>query len=83
MKTNRYFIISNADPNFQKILKLAVGTSETQRQSLCGNFTVIKLPLDDDSEHDLLKDYAEYTHEEILEKLNCASWCEHIKQKTK
>ena len=71
---NRYFIINANDPNKDKILSFCVGEPKTQRYSLDGLKLVVKLCETDKTQHDELRQYLEYTHEQILTLLNSYEW---------
>ena len=71
---NRYYTISDNDPNKAEILTFTVGLPTTQRYSLDGLQLVIKLHYDDHEQHPQLLQYTEYSHAEILPIMNGPDW---------
>lgn len=70
MIKNIYYIVNTDDINIEEILKLSFGEPSTQRYSNDGTKVLIKLPLDDKNDYEILQNYQKHTHLEILDILN-------------
>ena len=75
MIKNLYFIISLPEPALDAILTHCVGKAETQRKSLDGKKTVVKLPVGA-SIPAVLQNKTAYSHSEILEQLSSPEWAQ-------
>ena len=75
---NRYFVINADDTNMTKINEIIVGSPDTQRYSIDNNQIVVKLHENDHQQHDCLQQYAEQSHDEILQSLNSPEWTRPI-----
>ncbi len=74
MAHNRYFVINADDTNMTKINQIIVGRPETQRYSIDKSQIVIKLHENDHQQHDCLQQYAEQSHDEILQTMSSPEW---------
>lgn len=75
--TNRYFILPYPNVN-SGIWDLIIETPETLRTNLAGTFCVVKLPVGDTDNHQLLNGFPEYTRAEILVEMAKDTWSEDI-----
>ena len=73
MILNKYFILNLPEPALNAILTHVVGTVESQRKSLDGKKTVVKLPVGA-SIPAVLQNKTAYTHSEILQQLSSPEW---------
>ncbi len=74
MAHNRYFVINADDTNMTKINQIIVGRPDTQRYSIDKSQIVIKLHENDHQQHDCLQQYAEQSHDEILQTMSSPEW---------
>ncbi len=74
MAHNRYFVIESNDPNMDAIVELVAQTGQPQRQNLAETQTVVKLHEEDHEHHEVLDQYQEYNHKEILIALDNNEW---------
>jgi len=73
MIQNKYFIISLPEPALNAILTHIVGTAESQRKSLDGKRTVVKLPVGA-SIPAVLQNKTAYNHDQILLEMAKPEW---------
>ena len=78
MSHNRYFVINADDTNMTKINEIIVASPDTQRYSLDNNLIVVKLHENDHQQHDCLQQYAEQSHDEILQTMSSPEWTPEI-----
>ena len=71
---NRYFIVSLLDINLQELESIIVSSIDTQRKNNDSSKMLVKLPFGDESNHQILSDSLEYTHEQILIELLKDEW---------
>jgi hypothetical protein len=74
MAHNRYFIIENDDPNKDAIMELVAQTGQKQRYNFTETKIAVKLHEEDHEHHEVLDQYQEYNHEEILIALDNNEW---------
>lgn len=71
---NRYFIINSNDVNIDAIMLLVIGEFIHQRFNKEHTKLVVKLPIEDKNNYEILVGYTEYTHKQILEELQNPEW---------
>ena len=74
MAHNRFFIINADDPNKDAIIELVAQTGQKQRCNFAETKIAVKLHEGDHEQHQVLADYQEYNHEEILIALDNDEW---------
>ncbi len=67
MKDNRYFVGKLKGKNRKKLFSLIIGNYEDRRKPNSKEEVILKLPLGDNANHEILADFKEYDHKGIRE----------------